>query len=209
MTDALPILYSFRRCPYAMRARMSLMLAGQQVRLREIILRDKPDEMLVASEKGTVPVLILPDGQVIDESLEVMIWAIGAPDQMTLNLIARNDGPFKHDLDRYKYSTRYEDVDETEHRTSGAAFLSDLNVQLAEHGQLCGTEPQFADYAIFPFVRQFRIADPDWFDAQDWPHLQAWLKSHMESDLFTSIMPKYPLWKDTGEEILFGTAEAA
>ena len=177
MTD-LPILYSFRRCPYAMRARMALVLCGQKVRLRELVLRDKPAEMLEVSPKGTVPVLILPDGRVIDESLDVMHWAVGQagegapiapPTDDMLALITENDGPFKGHLDRYKYATRYEDVDEVEHREAGAVFVARLNEQLAMAGQLFGPEPGFADYAIFPFIRQFRVADPDWFDKQDWP----------------------------------------
>lgn len=208
--ESLPVFYSFRRCPYAMRARMALILGARKVRLRELILRDKPEEMLEASPKGTVPVLILPSGQVIDESLAVMNWALeGSPllDEPTEDLrklVTENDGPFKYHLDRYKYATRYEDVDETEHREEGSAFISMLNERLASKGQLSGARPGFADYAIFPFIRQFRIADPEWFDAQDWPHLHPWLKTHMKSDLFTRIMPKFPLWKETGEEILFG-----
>ncbi|MEM9233948.1 MAG: glutathione S-transferase [Pseudomonadota bacterium] len=210
MTEDLPILYSFRRCPYAMRARMALLLCGRKVRLRELILRDKPEEMLAASPKGTVPVLVLPDGKVIDESLAVMEWALAQnsnlapPIEEMQELIAENDGPFKHHLDRYKYTNRYEDADETEHREAGAAFIAKLNSRLEQHGQLYDQRPSFADYAIFPFIRQFRIADIDWFDAQDWQPLHAWLKGHMESDLFKAIMVKFPLWNDTGEEILFG-----
>ncbi len=214
MTD-LPILYSFRRCPYAMRGRMGLTLGGKTVRLRELILRDKPQGMLEASPKGTVPVLILEDGTVIDESLDVIAWALkGHPDEDRLwggaerealcALIEENDGPFKHHLDRYKYATRYEDVDEAEHRMAGAAFLSKLNDQLTAQGQLFGAEPTVADYAIFPFVRQFRIPDPDWFDAQAWPALHPWLEGHVTSDLFISVMKKYKLWNDTGEETVFG-----
>ena len=216
MTADLPVLYSFRRCPYAMRARIALMLTGQRVRLRELILRDKPEEMLEASPKGTVPVLILSDGTVIDESLAVMEWAssqapdrLASPTEEVRELIAGNDGPFKHHLDRYKYATRYEDADEEEHRSAGVEFISVLNERLSTHGQLFGPEPSFADYAIFPFVRQFRIPDKEWFDAQDWPALHAWLKGHMESGLFASVMKKYPLWKETGEETLFELTPSA
>jgi len=209
----LPILYSFRRCPYAMRARMALLLSGKTVRLRELILRDKPAEMLAASPKGTVPVLVQPDGQVIDESLAVMQWAIETgtacldlPTQAELDLIERNDGPFKADLDRYKYPNRYEDVDLAEHQANGAAFLSLLNEQLSASGTLSTEQGGFADIAIFPFIRQFRIADPQWFDAQDWPALHAWLKRHMESALFSQAMTKFSLWNETGEEHRFGAA---
>ena len=211
--DDLPILYSFRRCPYAMRARMALLLSGKTVRLRELVLRDKPAEMLAASPKGTVPVLVQHDGRVIDESLAVMQWAIAtgtdrlaAPTQAELELIERNDGPFKADLDRYKYPNRYEDVNPAEHQANGAAFISLLNEQLSASGTLSTQQGGFADIAIFPFIRQFRIADPEWFDAQDWPALHGWLKQHMESELFSRAMAKFSLWNDTGEEHLFGAA---
>ena len=209
--DDLPILYSFRRCPYAMRARMALLLCGRQVQLRELILRDKPEEMLAASPKGTVPVLVLPNGQVIDESLGVMEWAIGdghealsLPGAEERALIERNDGPFKHDLDRYKYPSRYGDVDPLVHRSSGADFITILNEKIEGRGQLSETPQGFADIAIFPFVRQFRIADPAWFDAQGWPALHAWLERHLGSALFAEAMRKFLLWKDTGEQNLFG-----
>lgn len=211
MTGGLPILYSFRRCPYAMRARMALVLMGKTVRLREILLKDKPEEMLRASPKGTVPVLVLPGAGVIEESLGVMEWALeegegplSPPSVEMRALIAENDGPFKHHLDRYKYSTRYEGAEGSEHRAAGVDFLGKLNERLGEKGQLFGGVPTFADYAIFPFVRQFRIADMGWFDAQGWPALHAWLAGHMGSPLFAAIMEKFPLWKETGEEILFG-----
>ncbi|MEL7488237.1 MAG: glutathione S-transferase [Pseudomonadota bacterium] len=203
-----PILYSFRRCPYAMRARMAIAVSGVAVLVREIILRDKPQEMLAASSKGTVPVLVSPDGSVIDESLDVMRWALAQSDPEgwlgtggddAASLIAENDGSFKHHLDRYKYSTRYEGADRDQHRAAGAAFLRQLNDRLSSSLFLFGDARAFADIAIVPFVRQFRIADPDWFDAEDWPALKAWLEALMESDLFVSVMRKYSLWKETGE----------
>lgn len=216
MTDnARPVLYSFRRCPYAMRARMAIAEAGIPVRLREILLRDKPDEMLAASSKGTVPVLILPDGHVIDESLDAMHWALGQSDpdgwlsadtDKTNALIEEGDGAFKHHLDRYKYSTRYEDADAETHRSAGFDILKRWDEALSVHGQFFGLAPTLADIALFPFVRQFRIAGPDWFDAADLPALQGWLSGHMESDRFEAIMTKHPLWKETGEEIDFPIA---
>lgn len=213
--DSRPVLYSFRRCPYAMRARMALWLSGKTVRLREILLKDKPQAMLDASPKGTVPVLVLPDGRVIDESLAVMEWAVetgegplALPSDMLRERIEENDGPFKHHLDRYKYASRYEGADAATHRTAGAETLARLDRLLGEEGQLSGAAPGFADYAIFPFVRQFRIADPDWFDAQAWPALHPWLEGHLNSTVFAAIMPKFPLWKETGEEIVFGAAAA-
>ena len=223
MTTA-PILYSFRRCPYAMRARMALKVSGEIVRLREILLRDKPDEMLAASPKGTVPVLQLDDGKVIDESLAVMQWALErgdpegwlAPQNGTLEdmlaLIAENDGEFKHHLDRYKYSTRYKDSDEDaeerkkfklEHREAGEKFLRKLDARLQEAPFLFGGRRSLADIAIFPFVRQFRIADMEWFDAQDFTALQKWLAGLMASPLFEGVMQKHDPWKESGEEVAF------
>lgn len=205
----LPLVYSFRRCPYAMRARMALVLSGHRVRIRELILRDKPEAMLEASPKGTVPVLVLPTGDVIDESLAVMIWAIDEgsgplqrPSDDERALIERNDGPFKHDLDRYKYPNRYEGVDPIAHRASGGEFIQALNERIIHHGQLAGEHSGFADYAIFPFIRQFRIADQEWFDAQDWSGVHGWLQGHLASDVFLQIMQKYPLWNDTQDECL-------
>ena len=201
----IPILYSFRRCPYAMRARMAIAASGTPVRLREILLRDKPDEMLAASPKGTVPVLV-DSGKVIDESLDVMRWALARNDpegwlaRKDDALIKENDGPFKHHLDRYKYSTRYEGADAEEHRAGGFRFLQALEAHLADNDYLHGNERSFTDIAIFPFVRQFRIADKDWFDAAPIPNVQRWLKTLTASALFQSVMEKYPLWKETGEE---------
>lgn len=211
MTE-LPILYSFRRCPYAMRARMALKASGQQVHLREVLLRDKPIEMLEASPKGTVPVLVLDDGTVIDESRDVMQWAMDQNDPGGWKtkdagaLIAEADGPFKNALDRYKYPNRYEDegVDKLEQRAKGREFLAKLDTRLAEHDQLLGDRVTEADIAIFPFVRQFANTDRDWFDAEPLPHLQRWLSGHLESELFLSVMNKYPQWKTGDEEVAFG-----
>ena len=203
-----PILYSFRRCPFAMRARMAIAISETPVRLREIILRDKPEEMLAASPKGTVPVVVAGD-KVIDESLAVMHWALAQNDPEDwlsgndTTLIEEADGPFKHHLDRYKYSTRYDDADNVEHRTEGMKFLKKLDEKLAGQPYLNGGKRTLADIAIFPFVRQFRIADPDWFDAAPITNVQRWLNGLMTSDLFQSVMKKYPLWKETGEEFLF------
>jgi glutathione S-transferase len=204
MTRARPILYSFRRCPYAMRARMALAVSGIDIEHREVLLRDKPPAMLDASPKGTVPVVALPDGHVVDESLDIMCWALGqndpehwlAPGRAAFDLIARSDGPFKHDLDRYKYPNRYDDVDALQHRQSGSEFLAELDQKLTGQAQLFGSQISVADIAIFPFVRQFANHDRDWFDAQDWPRLQAWLTAHLASPLFDSIMKKHDVWVD-------------
>ncbi len=215
MSVTLPILYSFRRCPYAMRARMAIAMSGLQVTLREVVLRDKPQEMIALSQKGTVPVLQLTDGTVIDESIDVMLWAlqhndpedwltpeIGSLDDMRA-LIAENDDDFKHHLDRYKYATRYEDVDPLAHRQQGEVFLQGLEKRLATSSFLFGEHITLADIAIFPFVRQFRIADEAWFDHAPYPHLQSWLKWLMESELFLSVMRKYAQWKRGEDGVIF------
>ncbi|MAT33845.1 MAG: glutathione S-transferase [Ponticaulis sp.] len=201
-----PILYSFRRCPYAMRARLALLSSGTVCTHREILLRDKPEAMLEASPKGTVPVLVLEDGSVLEESLDVAFWALRRNDpehwlapwkadrEDADALLARNDGPFKHHLDRYKYATRYEDADELEHREAGLAILEDLNARLSDTGYLGGEQFSFLDAGIAPFVRQFRIPAKDWFDALDLPNLQNWLNNFMESSRFAIVMKKYPVW---------------
>ena len=210
-----PILWSFRRCPYAMRARLAIKASGQAVALREILLRDKPEAFLAASAKGTVPVLVLSDGHVIDESRDVMFWALSQSDpegwldcyrQDETHVIAHLDAldnVFKHHLDRYKYATRYDDVDEVVHRTSGAKFLEAWNNILGRQTALSGETLGLLDYATLPFVRQFRIADPNWFDAQEWPHLHQWVNMFLASDRFAAIMHKYKPWKETGEDIAF------
>lgn len=203
----LHILYSFRRCPYAMRARMALTVSGQQYAHREVLLRDKPAEMVATSPKATVPVLELTDGTVLEESLDIMLWALrrhdplnwldpqsGSPDEM-MSLIADNDGSFKHHLDRYKYAIRYgETTNPLHHRQQGMIFLDALNGRLAQTRYLTGSRPALADYAIFPFVRQFANTDKDWFDAQPVSHLQAWLDHHLNSSLFDHVMTKHPVW---------------
>ncbi len=204
-----PILYSFRRCPYAMRARMALWVSGTAVELREVVLRDKPPEMITASPKGTVPVLVLPGAQVIDESLDIMRWALqrndpdgwlgGADDA----LIAANDGQFKHALDRYKYPHRYDLDDGLSHRNDGFSWLVELDRRLDVTPWLAGASIGITDIAIFPFVRQFAATDQHWFDAQPLPRLQNWLSSLVRSPLFAAIMVKYPPWKSGDTPTLF------
>ena len=208
---ALPVLYSFRRCPYAMRARMALLVSETPVRLREVVLRDKPEAMIAASPKATVPVLVLPDGQVIDESLAIMHrvldhndpkgWRLGSEAEAAL--IAEADGPFKHHLDRYKYPVRYDNVDPLAHRAGGLTFLEKLDSLIQKSGQLAGVRPTLADHAIFPFVRQFANHDRDWFDSLPLPALQKWLADHLASPLFATIMKKYPQWQSGDEEPIF------
>ncbi|MFY0622299.1 MAG: glutathione S-transferase [Pelagimonas sp.] len=210
MSD-LPILWSFRRCPYAMRARLAIMLAGHQVELREIVLRDKSQAFLDTSPSGTVPALRLSD-QVLDESLDIMIWTLERSDpdglldmpQEGWDLIAANDGPFKAALDHTKYTTRYPELDHTAEREKAVAHLLGLDARLAGQRWLMGDRATLADYAILPFVRQFAFIDKAWFDAQDWPHLNAWLARFLDSGLFASIMSKYAPWAEGDAPLAFG-----
>ncbi len=208
MTD-LPVLYSFRRCPYAMRARMAIAVSGIRVELREVVLRDKPTELVEASSKATVPVLVLPDGEVIDESLDIMHWVLRQNDPENwlaandTDLIEQNDGPFKASLDRYKYPHRYGLEDGTEHRETGLAILSKLDARLREHSFLSGNARGLTDIALFPFIRQFAAIDQIWFDAQPLPDLKRWLDIHLASDLFASIMHRYPRWQAGDQPTVF------
>lgn len=202
------ILYSFRRCPYAMRGRMGLHVSGLEYEHREIILRDKPAAMLEASPKGTVPVYIKPDGEVIEESLDLLRWALSQNDPLGWldcdiadadALIAANDGPFKHHLDRYKYASRYKetaargDID-LSHRFEAEKQIAVLEARLSSAEYLLGDKQTIADIAVFPFIRQFANTDKNWWDNAPYPNTQAWLTRHLESDLFKTIMKKHPLW---------------
>ncbi|MEH6757141.1 MAG: glutathione S-transferase [Parasphingorhabdus sp.] len=212
----LPVFYSFRRCPYAMRARMALLISETPVRLREVVLRDKPEEMIAASPKATVPVLVLDDGTVIDESLAIMHWALERADpcgwleeqEASAELIAEADSDFKDNLDRYKYPTRYDDVDPIAHRSAGLDFLLKLDKRIADNGQLLGKQPRLADHAIFPFVRQFANNDRDWFDIQPLQMLHKWLDGHLGSALFSTTMTKFPQWKTDDLEPVFALEAA-
>ena len=188
---SLPVLYSFRRCPYAMRARMSIVREGYEVELREVVLRDRPDHMMEISPKGTVPVLLLPDGTVIEESLEIMQHVLDWDlNEEEAHWVARNDEEFKFHLDRYKYPNRYDAVNEVEHRTLASAYLSDLDARL---GEGLAFASQLND-ALFPFVRQFANHDRDWFDGQPWANVHAWLAEHLESEEFKRCMKKEKQW---------------
>jgi len=212
---SLPVLWSFRRCPYAMRARLAIAASGQQVVLREILLRDKPPAFIAASPKATVPVLQLPDGTVIDESRDIMIWALTRSDpdawlavwqrdqEAALRFLDHLDGPFKAHLDRYKYASRYDKSAAVMHRDSGAAFLGDLDRSLSGQAALSGAAMGVLDFASLPFVRQFRIADPQWFDAQPWPYLHRWLSAFLTSPRFARIMHKYAPWDAAASPVLF------
>jgi glutathione S-transferase len=191
-----------------MRAKLALTVSARRCELREVKLSAKPEAMLNASPKGTVPVLVLPDGRVIDESLDIMRWALASNDPegwLTRDdaaLIALNDGPFKHNLDRYKYPDRH-GADPIIHRASGAAFLHELEARLAHAGQLCGQDRGLTDAAIMPFVRQFAAVDSKWIDAQPLPHLQAWLAHHVASPLFETVMVHRKPWTPDHEPVVF------
>ncbi|WP_188673250.1 glutathione S-transferase [Neptunicoccus cionae] len=205
-----PILYSFRRCPYAMRARLSIVASGLQVELREILLRDKAPAFLAASPKGTVPVVVNGD-TVIEESLDVMEWALGQSDPQGLlyagpearELVLRCESEFKGHLDRFKYAVRYDDVDREEERKLASVYLRELDRRLDGQEYLFGERIGFADIGIAPFVRQFANTDRAWFDGQDWPNLIRWLDGFINSDRFQSIMNKYPKWEEGDAETLF------
>ncbi len=199
-----PLLYTYRRCPYAMRARMALLQAGKPFDAYEITLRDKPQSMLAASPKGTVPVLVLPDGIVIEESLEIMRWALEAQDlggwwsraqsSVNLALVAETDGSFKKHLDRYKYPERFEPNQRDHHRHQAMiGLMRSLELKLANEPFLGGEAPCATDLAVFPFVRQFRAVDAEWFDAQALPATQHWLQAWLSSPLFEICMKKLPL----------------
>jgi glutathione S-transferase len=191
-------LYSFRRCPYAMRARMALRYSGVPVDIVEVSLKAKPAEMLAISPKGTVPVLDA-DGRVIDESLEIMRWALAQNDPQgwllggdgrIAELIEANDQGFKVQLNRYKYAERYPEQPMEVYRAEGAVYLQRLEGLLQDRDYLLADHPSLADIALLPFVRQFAHVDREWFAQTPYPRLQAWLHNFLESDLFTSIMKK-------------------
>ena len=190
------VLYSFRRCPYAMRARMALRYSGVPLSIVEVSLKAKPAEMLAASPKGTVPVLVCADGRVIEQSLEIMHWALGQhdPDNWLqaddAGLIEANDSVFKVLLDRYKYAIRYPEQPMEHYRAQGVGYLQRLEHLLAHTPYLAGPALSLVDVALAPFVRQFAHVDRDWFEQAPYPRLRAWLERFLASELFTSIMTK-------------------
>tara|TARA_Y100001970_G_scaffold103185_1_gene129517 strand:+ start:11506 stop:12117 length:612 start_codon:yes stop_codon:yes gene_type:complete len=197
-----------------MRARMALYYSGQSCVLREVILRNKPPEMIEASPKGTVPVLILKNGSVIEQSLEIMYWALEQhdpedwltpfkDDNSAQNLVSENDGPFKNSLDRYKYPNRYQNCDPLYYRSTGEEFLVKINERLMNTKYLFGDSFSFVDAAISPFIRQFANKDPEWFYGNELSATHRWLTSILESDIFLNIMKKYAVWENGKEETLF------
>ena len=193
-----------------MRARMALGVAGVPCELREVLLRDKPAEMLALSKKATVPVLHLSDGRVIDESLDVMHWALAHHDPLDWlaapdleGWVALFDDIFKYHLDRYKYASRYDGAEAKTHRKAAHDVLAELEPHL-EKGWIGGVRPSFSDIAVLPFVRQYRIADPVWFDQQlSLSNVHKWLMAFLDLPLFLAVMEKYDPWQPSGAGIIF------
>lgn len=204
-----PVLYTFRRCPYAMRARLALLSSQTDCECREIKLSAKPEAMLNVSPKGTVPVLVLSDDRVIDESLDIMRWALSHSDpgrwleNTHYDLIERNDTLFKHHLDLYKYATRHQS-DPHHHRHEALKILFDLEARLEISSFLNGKVFGLTDAAIAPFVRQFSATDSAWFAAQDIPRLQKWLKDFTSSHLFELVMHRFNPWQPSDQPVFLG-----
>ena len=209
-----PILYTFRRCPYAIRARMALASANLTFEHREVELKDKPESMIQYSPKGTVPVLVTQE-RVIEESLDIMRWALSKHDPNglldigpscevdTAQLIESNDGFFKENLDRYKYSVRFPESPPELYRDKAETFLHTLNTRLEKSRYLFGQTPTFGDIATFPFVRQFANVDLNWFEGSPYSNVRKWLTSYLQSELFIAVMEKSPPWKEGDSPKLF------
>jgi len=206
------ILYSFRRCPFAIRARLAISYAQQQLMLREVDLKAKPQQMLALSPQGTVPVLQLGNSEVLDESLDIMVWALEANDpdgwlqgNLTemLSLIDKNDFEFKGWLDKYKYADRYPSYPACYYRTMAEEFLMILENRLNSSCYLLSEKISLADMAIFPFIRQFAAVDKDYFQQSPYPCLKIWLNNFNDSALFKSVMNSYPIWLESTTEITF------
>ena len=217
----LPVLYSFRRCPYAMRARLALAYAQCQVEIREIVLRDKPHQMVEISPKATVPVLQLQDGSVIDESFDIMRWALqkNDPDQWLASnnddsagilawLVIETDidGHFKRALDRYMYFERFPELSMESYRSEGEVFIAKLENKLAGRDYLLGDKKSLADMVVLPFVRQFAHVDKAWFTGRPYPNVQRWLAEFVASDLFLAVMKQYQPWQEGDAVTVFPPA---
>lgn len=207
-TMSLPILYSFRRCPFAMRARLAILVAEIEVELREVVLRAKPAALVAASAKATVPVLVLPDGRVVDQSLDIMVWALETGQRTDwladydAALIERNDGPFKAHLDRYKYADRY-GVDPLEHRTAALDHLRILSERLDTDPYLSGDHLGLVDIAVMPFVRQFAATDRTFFATLPFAPLQRWLDRLTDTSMFDQAMVRLAPWQPDDDQIIF------
>jgi glutathione S-transferase len=216
-TSSLPILYSLRNCPYAMRARLAIFKAKQTVLLRDLVLSNKPAEMISVSPKGTVPVLVLSNGTVIEESLEVMLWVLqetdpadlldcqqeGALSAMLL-LINEFDNDFKTCLEAYKCAKRYQEDNVAECRAVCQQYIQQLEQRLTAHSFLMSDKESLADIALIPFIRQFARIERQWYLQSPYPMVRQWLNSYLQSSVFTKVMAKHPLWVDEPQDVLFG-----
>ncbi|MDX8398418.1 MAG: glutathione S-transferase [Mariprofundaceae bacterium] len=204
-----PILYSFRRCPYAIRARLAIAYSAVPVALREVELKNKPAALLQASPKATVPVLLCNSGNIIDESRDIMLWALKQNDpKHWLNtidhpLIDENDNHFKTYLDHYKYADRFPDHPQAYYRQQCELFLNKLEKLLANSAFIQGNTLSYADTAIFPFIRQFSLIEPYWFKQASYPYLQTWLEVQLTSTLFANVMQKYSPWQAGNKAVIF------
>ncbi|QDE31289.1 glutathione S-transferase [Shewanella polaris] len=213
----LPVLYSLRNCPYAMRARLAIYASGQQVQLRDIVLSNKPPEMLSASAKGTVPVLITADGLVIDESLSIMQWAFSQtdPDDYIdksmpnsladmLAVITIFDNEFKGHLEKYRSSKRYHEPSLIQDRQQCEHYLTDLESRLCLHQYLMSDKPSLTDLALMPYIRQFARVERQWYLQSPYPNLRQWLNRYLQSRMFSKVMSQNPMWLDSTQEVVFG-----
>jgi len=213
----LPILYSLRNCPYAMRARLGIYKSKQQVILRDIVLSNKPNEMIMASAKGEVPVLVVSPALIIDQSLDVMLWAFNKSDPNDLlhsdneailpemlKLIAEFDLGFKADFDKYSAAKRYHDENVAEFRKNCEVYINALEQRLNQHVFLMSDKESLADLAIFPFIRKFARVERKWYLQSPYPKVRAWLNSYLQSALFSKVMKEYPLWMESQEVVIFG-----
>ncbi|MCG9730150.1 glutathione S-transferase [Shewanella sp. Isolate13] len=211
-----PVLYSLRNCPYAIRARMAVYISGQSVLLRELRLDNKPAVLLEASPKGTVPVLVLPCGEVIEQSLEIMLWAFRANDpdnyllddkqdrqQEMFSLIALFDKEFKTCLENYRSAKRYHDPDLLTLRHSCERYLQLLELRLLKHQYLVSDTSCLADLAILPFIRQFSRVERQWYRQSPYPKVRDWLSGYLQSRMFSKVMAKFPVWSECNEHVTF------
>ena len=210
--SAQPILYSFRRCPFAMRARMALLNCGIKPELREVKLHNMPPALLALSPKATVPVLQLSEGRVIDESLDIMRWALSIEDpshwleniDISNQLIDQSDNNFKPLLDKYKYADRHTEFSQIEHRQNAEPFIKLLDEKLNQHPYLVDGQIRLADIAIFPFIRQFVGVEPNWFSHSNYSAVKIWLDALIESSQFKKVMQKYTVWQECDPAIYLG-----
>ena len=208
-----PILYSFRRCPYAMRARLAIKASGLIVEIREVELKNKPKEFLNISPKATVPIVCISSKQIIEESLDIMEWALKINDPMKLlkneklnrieihSILNKLENEFKQNLDRYKYSSRFDLPNPKLYRDKNLQTLNEFNNLLQNNKGICSSNLSLLDYAVFPFIRQFRNVNSVWFDSLELKFLQTWLYELIDSDEFSSIMKKYEIWKPNQKPI--------